>query len=202
MKKSKIELKKAEAEKEKILTAARRYIFTQGFNSLTVGKLATKLGLSTKVIYTHFHGKQLLLEEAIEWKFADMDREMTAAEGGGSNFSERIHAVFDVLREHAKEINAAYIHDLLEANPVFFEWTRSKRRELFTKHFEILFADGRREGAICDEVTVEVFIEMYQMLTDGILMGNTIRKQEEATVAKIYGQIVRVLSKGILRQIN
>jgi len=76
------------SEAKKILDAARRYIFTHGFRSLTMDKLAAEAGTTKKFIYTHFHGKQLLLEATIKAKIADMDHDMTQAEEKAGDFAE------------------------------------------------------------------------------------------------------------------
>ena len=187
-----------EAEASKVLDAARHHIFTHGIRSLTMDKLAADTGISKRLIYAHFHGKQLLLESAINTKLSEMDRDLTDAEDSASNFVDRMQAVVVVLREHSKEYSSAYIHDLLESNPLFFEWVRTKRAKVLDEHFGRLFASGRSEGAIRGDISDELFIEIYKMLTDGILMGNIMKKKAGTTVPEIYGQIVAVMLEGTL----
>jgi len=187
------------AEAAKILTVARRYVFTHGFRTFTMDTLAAEADIGKKVIYTHFHGKQLLLEALIIAKVADMDRDLTAAQEAGGNFSKQMHAMFSVLREHAEEYSEPFIQDLLEVSPAFFEWTKNKRTQLLTGHFAKLFAQGRREGAIRSDISDDLFMTIYEMLTSGILMGRILKKTD-TTVAEIYNQTVSILLEGTLKR--
>jgi len=187
-------------ERAKILVAARKHIFTHGFNSLTVEGLARQLATNVKKIYAYYHTKPLLIQAAIESKMADMDRDMTAAQEGLSDPAKRIHALLGVMFEHTKEFSVAYFNDLSEANPAFDEWLRTRKAQLFTKHFESLLSDGCREEAPFDELAIEVFIQMCRVVATPAFVVGIIKKQGVTNVEEIFKRVNKILLEGTMRR--
>jgi len=185
-------------EAAKILAVARKYIFTYGFTSLTIEDLARQLATNVKKIYAHYRTKPLLIEAAIESKLADLDRDMTAAQEGLSDPTERIHALLGAMKEHTKEFTLAYFNDVLVANSAFNEWLRTRQIQLFSKHFESLLSDGCREEAPFGDVSIEVFTEMCRVATDPAFVLRITKKQAVTDIEGIYKQVNKILLKGVL----
>jgi len=185
-------------EGAKILEAARKYIFTYGFTSLTVEGLARQLATNVKKIYAHYRSKPLLIQAAIESKLTDLDRDMTAAQEGLCDRTERIHALLGAMKAHTKEFTLAYFSDVLVANSAFNEWLRTKQIQLFSKHFKSLLSDGCREEAPFGDVSLEVFTEMCRVATDPAFVLRITKKQEVVNIEEIYKQVNKILLKGVL----
>jgi len=186
------------AEAAKILAAARKHVFTYGFNSLRIEDLARQLATNVKKIYSYYRTKPLLVEAAIESKIADIDRDMTAAEEGLSDPVERISALLGVMSKHTAEFTLAYYNDLLEANPAFKEWLRTKLLELYAKHFESLLSNGRRKKALLDEISLEVFIEICRVASDPIFVVGIAKKYGVTNMPEIFERVNKILLKGLL----
>src|SRR5690606_10079856 len=52
--------------RERMLEAARRWLFREGYQALTMDQLARDMGVSKKTLYVHFSGKEELVNEVIE----------------------------------------------------------------------------------------------------------------------------------------
>lgn len=187
------------AEKAKVLAAARKYIFTHGFTSLTVDGLARQLATNVKKIYAHYRTKPLLIEAAIESKLADLDHDMTAVQKGLSDPPERIQALLGVMHEHSKEFTITYFNDLLAANFAFNEWLRTRQIELFSKHFESILSEGCPLGdAPFNELSLVVFTEMCRVVTNPAFVVSITKKQEVTDISEIYKEVNKIFLKGIM----
>jgi len=57
--------RKHDANRQRIVDAARGHFFSHGFRSVTMDDLALELGVSKKTLYAHFPGKFDLLEAVL-----------------------------------------------------------------------------------------------------------------------------------------
>jgi len=71
--------------------------------------------------------------------------------------------------------------------------------ELGMSKIVILQAFSRQEGAVRDDISGEVFMTIYEMLTSGTLMGRLLT-ETHSTVAAIYQKTVSILLEGTLHR--
>jgi AcrR family transcriptional regulator len=80
---------KREANRERILRAARKVFGRRGFHGATIEEIADEAGLSNGAIYYNFESKGdlffALLEERLEERIRHMRRTLTARETGGGD---------------------------------------------------------------------------------------------------------------------
>jgi len=193
--KSKVDTKKSETEK--ILKAARQYVFKHGFRSLALDKLAIKLGMSVRSIYEHYHGKPLLITAVINDKMSEMDHDLEAIHSEDLTFIESMQMMLDTLYKHSREYSQVYIHDLT-GNTTLFEWTRKLRRQMLERHFTEFFELGQREKTIRNDISAEMFNEVYLSLTNGLIIGNILKKTKGSNVCEVHKALFSMLLEGVL----
>ena len=74
--------RKHDANRQRIVDAARGHFFSHGFRSVTMDDLALELGVSKKTLYAHFPGKFDLLEAVLADKLTGVEatlKEVTRA---------------------------------------------------------------------------------------------------------------------------
>ena len=188
--------KKAEAER--IIKAAREHIFKHGFRSLSLDKLAKKLGIPVKTVYAHFHTKPLLIMAALSDKMDEVDREQQAIHARKDiTFAEHMQMVNDMVHRHSLEYSPNFVRDLTNT-PALHKWAHNLRSEILRDGIAQTFKLGQREGTIRDDIHAELFSDIYLTLTDGVLIGSTLKKDKDTDLPETIKRLLTVLLKGAL----
>ena len=186
-------------EAERILKAARKQVFAHGVRSLQLDKLATKLSMRVKTIYTHYRTKSLLIAAVLRDKMTEMDSDLDVIHKTNHNFSESMRLMLEVLRKHALEYSPVYVRDMMaKGSTRYFDWMVNLREEILTRHLTEFFELGQQEGAIRDDISVTIFNEAYLSMTNGILIGKIIRKEKGSNVHEVHKTLFSMLLKGVL----
>ncbi|MGA2401792.1 MAG: helix-turn-helix domain-containing protein [Syntrophobacteraceae bacterium] len=124
---------------ERIVAAARRNFFANGFRRVTMDDLARELGMSKKTLYEYFPSKTAIVEAAIFDKFRDIDAEL-----------ERITS-------ECPSDFSGMLHRLL------------RRRELVQRYLGKLLGEGRAAGIIREDIAAELVIEILLGAVEAIM---------------------------------
>ena len=189
-----------QAEREKIVKAARSYIFKHGFHSLDLKKFASKLGISSTTMYSHFRSKPLLVMAAFSDKVNEQDRDLQAVHARKElPFAESVQMLLEVLHRHAQEYTRAFVHDLTN-NAAIYNWAHQQRTRIIKSSVDKSFELGRREGVIRDDIPAELFSEVYLLLTDGALVERTLKRTKAANAYEIIKTLFSLMLNGALRR--
>lgn len=156
--------------RQRIVAAARRRFLAQGFRGVTMSELAHELGMSKKTVYTHFSGKQVLVEAILIDKFqeaeADLKQLVTARQ---PEFLTMMRQLLACLRRHTAEIGPPFLRDLERELPELFQIVETRRREIVQRHFGRLLKQGRRQGLIRTDISVSLILEILLGATDAVI---------------------------------
>ncbi len=97
-------LKKKEMLKDSILEAAKNIILKEGWQAVSIRKIAEAIGYSLPVVYNHFESKDAILEEFVKQGFVMLTEIITQAklktENPTKQLTEMAIAYFDFALSH------------------------------------------------------------------------------------------------------
>jgi AcrR family transcriptional regulator len=160
--------------------------------------LAQELAMSKKTLYAHFSSKLELVEAVMRNKMrhAMTDLEKVTRDTT-RDFASVLHDLLACMQEHTREITAAFVRDIRREAPQLFVLVEQGRREMITRHFGRLFAQGKKEGRIRKDVPLELIVEILLAATTAIV--NPVKITEMGlTPREGYLGIVAVVLEGAL----
>ncbi|RYE20839.1 MAG: TetR/AcrR family transcriptional regulator [Sphingobacteriaceae bacterium] len=97
---------------ENILNGAEQLFFKMGFKSVTMGEVATHLGMSKKTIYQHFAGKNELVKKVIDRCLKTHEQQINNVLKQANGIMEEIAAILSCIQDVFVQINPLVIHDI------------------------------------------------------------------------------------------
>lgn len=83
-------LKQKEAVRESILEAAQAIVLKEGWQAVSIRKIADAIGYSLPVVYNHFESKDAILEEFVKKGFAKLSDVMVATKSKSQHPAEQL----------------------------------------------------------------------------------------------------------------
>ena len=83
--------------REEILNAALAFALEEGFASMSIRKIAAKIGYSTGVIYYHFRDKQEIIDAIQEREGKDLRNTITSALQPDASAMDNLRAVYQQI---------------------------------------------------------------------------------------------------------
>ncbi|MFE7800011.1 TetR/AcrR family transcriptional regulator [Nocardia sp. NPDC057440] len=93
---------------QRIIDAARELAEAQGWEAVTVRRLAERIEYSQPVLYSHFTGKVAIVSAVAEQGFADLAATLHAARTGASNPAAALEEIARAYLEFATDNPARY----------------------------------------------------------------------------------------------
>lgn len=94
-------LKQKEAIKDAILCAARTIVLKDGWQAVSIRKIADAIGYSLPVVYTHYENKDAILEEFVKIGFDLLSQVAQTAKDQFSTPEQQLTAIADAYFEFA-----------------------------------------------------------------------------------------------------
>jgi AcrR family transcriptional regulator len=101
-------LKQREAVKESILCAARAIVLKEGWQAVSIRKIAEVIGYSLPVVYTHYENKDAILEEFVKLGFNELNAVILAAKNQFVKPEQQLAAMADAYFEFARTSKEYY----------------------------------------------------------------------------------------------
>ncbi|MGB5324200.1 MAG: TetR family transcriptional regulator [Pseudomonadales bacterium] len=155
---------KASLNKAKILAAASKLFLQGGSEALSVRAIARQAGVSTIGIYSHFDGKQGILDALYIEGF------------------EMVSAVLDVPTESTPALRAP-LPALLRAASNYLELAKTHEA-----HYRLIFGDRQRDYQPSDEAR-RVGADAFARLTETVgraLPANTSKKKQQDAAIQVW----------------
>jgi len=188
----------AAGDRERILAGARLHFFAHGFRSVTMSDLAGEIGMSKKTLYVHFSSKTALLDAVIDDKLARTQADLGAVvDDEELVFAERLERLLASLRSHLAEIQPAFVRDVRKEAPELFARIQQGRRRLIQRCFGKLLDEGRKAGAVRNDIPVKLLTEMLIGTVDAMVVPARI-EELGITPRTALTQIVTVFLEGVL----
>lgn len=83
-------LKQKVEVRSSILQATREIVLAEGWQAVSIRKIADAIGYSLPVVYTHFESKDAILEEFVKLGFAMLNQEVGVAKEKSSNPEQQL----------------------------------------------------------------------------------------------------------------
>jgi AcrR family transcriptional regulator len=94
-------LKQKEVVKDSILSAARTIVLSEGWQAVSIRKIADAIGYSLPVVYTHFESKDAILEEFVKLGFAMLSEAVQEAKNKSNQAEQQLTNIADTYFEFA-----------------------------------------------------------------------------------------------------
>ncbi len=185
---------------ERIVAAARRNFFANGFRGVTMDDLAQELGMSKKTLYEYFPSKIALVEAAIFDKFRDVDAELEQITPEcASDFPGMLHRLLAHIQQQTEEIQPPFMRDIRREAPEMFRLVESRRRELVHRYLGKVLAEGRVAGIIREDIAAELVIEILLGAVEAIMNPS---KMAELDISPKTGfsAIISVILEGVITE--
>ncbi|MDA8388253.1 MAG: TetR/AcrR family transcriptional regulator [Nitrospiraceae bacterium] len=185
----------------RIIAAARRRFFAQGFRGTTMDGLAEELGISKKTIYSRFPGKASLIKAVLLDKFkeveADLDR--AVSEGPRGDFFTSLEALLACQQRHSEEIRPPFLRDIRLEAPEMLELVEKWRRGLVRLFMGRLLGEGRRAGIIRKDVPAGLAIDIILGAMQAVMDPE--RMEELGLTRKTgFSCVIRVVLDGLITE--
>ncbi len=144
-----VRLREDDRRRHVLVAAAVDIISERGVEALSVRTLADAVGASTKVIYTHFGGKDGVIEAVYEDGFARLAARLAAAAEPAGTVRVRIERTIDAYRQFA--LDHPRFYELMYSPPVRSLRPRRTDRDAAAPSLDVLtglFAEGEVTGEL------------------------------------------------------
>lgn len=94
-------LKQKEEVRNSILTAAREIVLLEGWQAVSIRKIADAIGYSLPVVYTHFASKDAILEEFVKLGFSMLNESIATAKAKSTVPEQQLTAMAATYFEFA-----------------------------------------------------------------------------------------------------
>jgi AcrR family transcriptional regulator len=195
--------------REQILAAARRIVFDEGFEALTMRKIAEAIEYSPATIYLHFESREAIGRQLWTEAFAHLMAYFTplaaiADPGERLRAIGRAYARFGL--ENAEEYKLIFMTDEKYMEALFGDRARRERcgreesEDPGQGPFDFVVEtvrDGIRSGAIADQDPVLLAEALWSSIHGVVSLELTCKKVLESPVDRIVETLVVALSRGL-----
>ena len=190
--------RKHDANRLRIVHAAREHFFSHGFRSVTMDDLADELGISKKTLYAHFPGKFDLLEAALADKLTGVEatlKEVTRAHP--DDFPATLRELLAGTQRELDEIKPPFLRDMRQKAPDVFKLVERRRAALIQRYMGRFFIDGQRLGMVRKDVPAKLIIEILLATVQSIM--NPPKMEELGMMPREgYTGILKIILEGAL----
>lgn len=160
---------------ERILTAARRHLFTYGYNALTMDELAHELGMSKKTLYLHFSGKDAIITTIIEEIGRTIRQELEAVLSQPKlSFCQKLRTIVDIVVPRISLLSPAMLRELQRYAPKIHGMLDELRQKNIPAIFGRLFRSGVNEGTLRPEIDPEFAAQFWLQAIRGLVHPDTL----------------------------
>ncbi|HTO95226.1 MAG TPA: TetR/AcrR family transcriptional regulator [Bacteroidota bacterium] len=148
--------------KNLIINAAAERFLDEGFSSVSVAEIASRVGMSKKTLYVYFAGgKEELLRAVTDRMLEGIRADLQAVIGGKGNFLETLDNLMTFMPRRLALLNRPMMRDLQRHAPQIWQRIEKFRRDRLSNEFRSLICRGVDEGFVRREVDVDLFLRAW-----------------------------------------
>lgn len=166
-------------DKERILKAALEIVHTEGFASLSLRKIASRLGMTAPNIYYYFSNKDELNIEMRRFGFAMLYERMQTAYGRGKTIEKKVRNLMETYVHFALENPFYYEIMFVLPTPKYLDYVGTPLEDISSRELQS---------------SLRVFELIKQCLQDFTAAGGSIIGDSETTIMIIWGELHGVLA--------
>jgi AcrR family transcriptional regulator len=188
-----------EQTKERILLLASERFLNEGFVHVSVGQLATDLGMSKKTLYKHFESKDALFEQFVDRMTGDLHRQIRAITDLDAPFIEKIDRFMRLLAEKAGRMSKPLMLDMQRHKPEIWNRVEIFRRKRIRQNFSAMLANGVAEGYVRNDLNIDLVVLSFLATVESVINPGVLLSQSFSTREAIQG-VLRIYFHGILTE--
>jgi AcrR family transcriptional regulator len=156
--------------RERIITVASQHFFMHGHRGITMDRLAAKIGVSKKTVYTYFPTKLAILEAVMDRRFEQLEADLQAVRQAHAENS--VECLQEVLLEWQRQLSEAqpvFWHDLQLDSACFLESTAARRHRIIHGVFGTIIEEGIQHGVFRPDLSPHFMAELVLATAEGII---------------------------------
>lgn len=154
----------------RLLQAAHRLIFYDGYAAFTMDELAHELGMSKKTLYVHFPGKDAILGKIVDTIGAHMRGRMDEVINDPKrNFSQKLSAVVEIAGSTLGKVSPAMLRELQRFAPDVYQKIEDLRQKTIPVVFGRLIREGIAEGKLRADIDPAFAAEFWLQAIRGMV---------------------------------
>lgn len=160
-----------EQERERELVAEAARIFgTYGIKSVTMGDLATRMGISKKTLYQYVKDKNDLVGKAVRLVGDQFRKQVTEVLAAGGNAIDELFALTTFVTAQLKDLHPSILYDLEKYHPETYHQVRRARRAevagIMTRNMERGIKEGLYRADLNIPMIATVYLARLDMASD------------------------------------
>lgn len=161
-------------QRARIVAAARRQLFTFGYQALTMDALATELGMSKKTLYVHFASKETIVDTVVEG-FAEDVKAMAATlfDDDSQSYAVKLVRFTEAMTERFARVPPTLFRELQRYAPAVYRRIEELRFNTIPVVFGRLVAAGQRTGEVRAAVDPVFATEFWRHAMQGLMHPDT-----------------------------
>lgn len=196
--------KSPNSNKKRILKVARKYFFTFGYFTVTMGQLAIELQMSKKTIYKFFKSKQILLESVIYdffQEFNDKINEIINEKNKSNNVLETLKLFLSLIQSQISQINVYAFEDIRKNSPETWQAIGNLREKMINNELRDLLRQGKKEGIVRKDIDIDIIVLIILNTVQHVATPEIISQLSYST-EEVIEMIARIFMFGILSPEN
>lgn len=184
--------------RRRVTAVARQAFFERGIRQVTTDELARRAGISKRTLYELFPSKLALLREAMQDQLDEMEQAvLSIAEDEGRNPLEKFERLIVLLHEKLPRPSAAFFHDLPRVAPEVWAEMDARRRQVLTRTYRRLLAEGQREGVVRADLDLDLVLDVIVTVVQNVVRPERLA-HSRWTLADLARALFGLLAFGIL----
>jgi AcrR family transcriptional regulator len=183
--------------RERILEHSRNRFFETGFTKVTMDELSGELGISKKTMYHYFRGKDMLLDQVIEWQLIEMQGKIREILHAPTDFISRLADMWTAIGRFACRISKQFMDDIRRQRPDLWKRIEEVRKKVMLDTISGMIEEGRRLGLIRTDVQKDVVVLMYLNAIQGVI-NPSVLSQYSFSAEEAFHTVLLVYLSGIL----
>ncbi|HOF03000.1 MAG TPA: TetR/AcrR family transcriptional regulator [Atribacterota bacterium] len=185
--------------KKRILDAARKYFFTQGYSRATMDELATELHMSKKTLYHFFESKQSLLEAVIYDFFQDFQFKINRfIKNKKDGEMSGLKQFMSLVQAQISQFNIMAFEDIRKSSPASWQIINRMEEKLINNELRKLLREGKREGIVRPDIDLDLLVLIILNTIKSVVIPEVVSQLPYST-EKVIDMLTKIFMHGIAK---
>lgn len=185
--------------KKRILDAARKYFFTQGYSRATMDELATELHMSKKTLYHFFESKQSLLEAVIYDFFQDFQFKINRfIKNKKDGEMSGLKQFMSLVQAQISQFNIMAFEDIRKSSPAAWQIINRMEEKLINNELRKLLREGKKEGIVRPDIDLDLLVLIILNTIKSVVIPEVVSQLPYST-EKVIDMLTKIFMHGIAK---
>ncbi|MBI9035296.1 MAG: TetR/AcrR family transcriptional regulator [Bacteroidales bacterium] len=195
-------------QRKRILEIAKELFLSFGYSKVSMGDIASRLGMSKKTLYVYYEGKESLLNAVIDDYRDDITSHMDVIfKDDTKDIVEQGREIFSYIGAKISAINPYMIEDIYKNAPQAWEKIQQIKKDSAYKLFQGVLDEGARKGIVRKDINRTLAVLLYMSATETIINPNFTRNIPKEMMSEIpfstsaiFEGLVKIIFEGVLER--